>query len=89
MVHNRWSGMANMLQKDQLLMEIEGQMEHGNGLLTEDQYSSGDTHEYWLLAVKGAQLAKTLAQGVGRWCGLSIACNPRVTPALWKEVPHL
>lgn len=74
MVHDRWSGTANTLRKEQLLTEIEGQMENGDDLLPEDQYlmeinlgdieaSSGDNHEYWLLAVKAARLAKTLTQG--------------------------
>jgi hypothetical protein len=79
MVHDRWCGVANALRKEQLLLEIEGQLENGDDLLPEDQYlmevnlgdidqSSGDGHEYWLLAVKAARVAKSLAQeaqGVG------------------------
>ncbi len=79
MVHDRWCRVANALRKEQLLLEIEGQLENGDDLLPEDQYlmevnlgdidqSSGDGHEYWLLAVKAARVAKSLAQeaqGVG------------------------
>lgn len=74
MVHDSWCGTANALWKEQLLTEIEGQMENSDDLLPEDQYlmkinlgntkdSSGDTHEYWLSAVKAARCAKVLAQG--------------------------
>ncbi len=79
MVHDRWCGTAHSLRKEQLLLKIEGQLEMGDDLLPEDQYlmeinlgdidsSSGDGHEYWLLAIKAARVAKTLsqdAQGVG------------------------
>ena len=79
MVHDRWCGTAHSMRKEQLLLEIEGQLEMGDDLLPEDQYlmeinlgdidsSSGDGHEYWLLAIKAARVAKTLsqdAQGVG------------------------
>lgn len=79
MVHDRWSGTANALRKEQLLAEIEEQLENGDDLLPEDQYlmevnlgdinnSTGDSHEYWLLAVRAARVAKGLlqnAQGIG------------------------
>ncbi len=79
MVHDRWSGTANALRKEQLLVEIEEQLENGDDLLPEDQYlmeinlgdinnSTGDSHEYWLLAVRAARVAKGLlqnAQGIG------------------------
>ncbi len=79
MVHDRWCATAHSLRKEQLLLEIEGQLEMGDDLLPEDQYLmeinlgdidslSGDGHEYWLLAIKAARVAKTLsqdAQGVG------------------------
>ncbi len=79
MVHDRWCGTAQSLRKEHLLLEIEGQLETEDELLPEDQYlmeinlgdidnSSGDGHEYWLLAIKAARVAKSLAQdsqGVG------------------------
>ncbi len=79
MVHDRWSGSTNALRKEQLLAEIEEQLENEEDLLPEDQYlmeinlgdinnSSGDSHEYWLLAVWAARVAKGLlqsAQGIG------------------------
>ncbi len=79
MVHDRWCGTAHSLRKEQLLLEIEGQLETEDDLLPEDQYlmeinlgdidnSSGDGHEYWLMAIKAARVAKSLAQdsqGVG------------------------
>jgi hypothetical protein len=79
MVHDRWAGHNNALRKEQLLSDIEAQMDNEEELLLEDQFlmeinlgdinqSSGDAHEYWLLAVQAARVAKTLAQetqGVG------------------------
>ena len=35
MVHDRWCGTANSLRKEQLLLEIEGQLETGDDLLAE------------------------------------------------------
>ena len=65
--------------KEQILDDIETQLENTNSLLPEDEYlmeinlgdisdASGETHEYWLLAVQAARAAKALAQetqGVG------------------------
>lgn len=78
-VHDRWCGTVNALRKELLLEEIEEQFDREEDLLPEDQYlmeinlgdintSSGDKHEYWLLAVRAARIAKALAQetqGVG------------------------
>ena len=79
MVHDAWHGSAIALRKEELLGEIEAQLDSEESLLPEDQYlmevnlgnidnSSGEDHEYWLLAVKAARVAKELAgevQGIG------------------------
>ena len=59
---------------EELQREIDKQIEEGGtGLLAEDQYlaeinlvdletSSGEQHEYWLLAIRAAKKAKMLSQ---------------------------
>ena len=61
MVHDRDSGTAQTLRKEQILTDIEAQLANSDPLSEEDQYlleinvgdmrlDSGEKQEYWLLA---------------------------------------
>ena len=73
-VHDAHTGLLQTRRKEELQREIDKQMEEGGtGLLADDQYlaeinlvdletSSGEQHEYWLLAIKAAKKATMLTQ---------------------------
>ncbi len=72
-IHNAVAGTQATVRKEAIQKKIEEQMElGGDGLLEEDQWmlevnlgdtekSSGERGEYWLLAIKAARVALTLA----------------------------
>ncbi len=72
-IHNAVTGMQATVRKEVIQKEIEEQMElGGDGLVEEDQWmlevnlgdtekSTGKREEYWLLAIKAARVALTLA----------------------------
>jgi hypothetical protein len=73
-IHDTVAGTQATLRKESIQQEIEEQMERGKaGLLEEDHWmmevnlgdmetSSGGQEEYWLLAIRAAQVAATLEQ---------------------------
>ena len=74
-VHDEKCGMLRTAEKERIQADIEEQMELGfEGFVPMDrslasvtledlESSSGDQQEYWLLAVRVARIAKTLAKG--------------------------
>ncbi len=73
-IHDAVAGTQAMLRKEAIQREIEEQMELGEaGLLEEDhlmmevnlgnmENTSGEQEEYWLLVIKAARVAATLAR---------------------------
>ena len=71
-VHDAVSGVQATARKEELQTEIEEQRDlGGEGLREEDEYlmeinlddlesSSGETQQYWLLAIRAARLAQQL-----------------------------
>ena len=78
MVYKPGSGTFVTAKKEGLLLEIEHQWDLGYaGLLEEDKYlvdvnledmktTAGECQQYWLLAIKTAQMAKLLQEQQGR-----------------------
>jgi hypothetical protein len=74
-VHDAVVGSLASIRKEEIEAQIEAQLlRGGDGLLEEDAFlmevnlgelseSSGQQHEYWLLAIKAARIAGQLAQG--------------------------
>ena len=75
-VHDAVAGSLASIRKDEIQAQIDSQLlRGGEGLLEEDAFlmevnlgelsgSTGQQHEYWLLAIKAARIAGQLAQGV-------------------------
>ena len=75
-VHDAVAGSLASIRKDKIQAQINSQLlRGGEGLLEEDAFlmevnlgelsgSTGQQHEYWLLAIKAARIAGQLAQGV-------------------------
>jgi hypothetical protein len=73
MVHDRTSGQLAMARKEEIAAQIEEQYRLGGAdLLEDDQYllemnltelqgSTGEQHEYWLLAIAAARVASQIA----------------------------
>ncbi len=71
-IHDTVAGMQATLRKELIQQEIEEQMEWGKeGLMEEDHWmmemnlgdmetTSGEQEEYWLLAIRAAQVAATI-----------------------------
>ncbi len=75
MVHDATTGRLAMAKKEEIAAKIVEQYDLGVGdMLAEDQYllevnlrdlqeSTGEQHEYWLLAIQAARVAGEIARG--------------------------
>ena len=75
-VHDPVGGTKASIRKEDICAQIEEQLQRGGeGLLDEDAYlmevnlddlaeTSGERHEYWLLAIRAARIAGQLVEGV-------------------------
>ena len=73
LVHDKTNGQLAMIRKEDITARIEEQLLLGQGnLLEEDQYllevnfgdlhkSTGERHEYWLLAIQAARITGGIA----------------------------
>lgn len=79
-IHDNECGTARSAQKEQILKDIEAQLSNEDTLSPEDQYlleinlddmgsGTGESQEYWLLAVQAARRAKLLREATPEGIG--------------------